>query len=99
MEQGYKEKSGKYFHPQYPPQNHLCINKKSYCFNENIGQYIHKKYGQCGTSEMTKRMFEDVGISREITKDILLFTKEFYYLLMTLIIPNKLEKTCMMSAT
>ncbi len=71
LEQGYKEKSGKYFHPQYPPQNHLCINKKSYCFNENIGQYIHKKYGQCGTSEMTKRMFEDVGISREITKDII----------------------------
>lgn len=73
LEQGYKEKSGKYFHPEYPPQNHLCINKESYCFDENIGQYIHKKYGKCGSSEMTKRMFDSIGINRnnKIVKDSL----------------------------
>lgn len=64
LEQGFKLRNGKYIHPQYPPQDHNCKNKEEYCFVESIGQYIHKFYGQCGSTEMTKRMFGSIGIGK-----------------------------------
>lgn len=70
-EQGYKEKDGKFFHPNHPNLNYLCPNKIEYCFDENTGQWVHKKYGKCGSSEMTRRMFEHIGINRNTIKDIL----------------------------
>lgn len=57
LEQGYIYKYGKYSHPLYPPQDYHCKNKEEYCFDEMTAQYIHKSYGKCGSTEMTKRMF------------------------------------------
>lgn len=71
MEQGYEEKNGKFSHPNYPDINCLCLNKVDYCFDENTGLWMHKKYGKCGSSEMTRRMFEHIGINRNTIKDIL----------------------------
>ena len=70
-EQGYKEKDGKFSHPNYPNLNYLCPNKIEYCFDENTGQWVHKKYSKCRSSEMTRRMFEHIGINRNTINDIL----------------------------
>ncbi|MCH7311367.1 hypothetical protein [Acinetobacter sp. ANC 4805] len=73
LERGYQYQKGKYNHPLYPPQNYQCINKEEYCFDENTSQYIHKLHSKCGSTEMTKRMFESIGISRSnnLIKDAL----------------------------
>ena len=64
LEQGYKYKDGKYSHPLYPPQDYHCKNKEEYCFDEMTAQYIHKLYGKCGSTEMTKRMFISAKFKR-----------------------------------
>lgn len=63
-----------YSHPQYPDlfsqpadyQHYKKIPRKN---EEPI--YRHKIFGKCGSTEMTKRMFEDIGINRNEIKDIL----------------------------
>lgn len=64
LEQGYIYKDGKYSHPLYPPQDYHCKNKEEYCFDEMTAQYIHKLYGKCGSTEMTKRMFISAKFKR-----------------------------------
>lgn len=64
LEQGYKERGGKFSHPNYPDLNYLCPNKIEYCFDPNTGLWKHKIYGKCGSAEMTRRMFETAGIKR-----------------------------------
>jgi len=70
-DQGYKEKGGSFSHPTYPNLNHLCPDKTEYCFDENTGLWIHKKYRKCGYSEMTRRMFEFIRIRRAEISTIL----------------------------
>ena len=65
LEQGYKYKDGKYSHPLYPPQDYHFKNKEEYCFDEMTAQYIHKLYGKCGSTEMTKRMFISAKFKRD----------------------------------
>lgn len=65
LEQGYKYKDGKYSHPLYPPQDYHCKNKEEYCFDEMTAQYIHKLYGKCGSTEMTKKMFISAKFKRD----------------------------------
>lgn len=60
---GFKYKNTHYKHPNYPPLNKQPQDSKNYNIN-NKNQYIHKFYGECGSTEMTKRMFEANGIHR-----------------------------------
>ena len=71
IEQGYKYKDSNYSHPLYPPQDYHCENKEEYCFREDLGLWIHKKFGRCRSAEMTKRMFEHAKISRDRIATIL----------------------------
>src|SRR5690606_17084642 len=63
-----------YSHPQYPdlfsqPTDHQHYKKIPRKNEEPI--YRHKIFGKCGSTEMTKRMFEDIAINRNEIKDIL----------------------------
>ena len=73
VQQGYKKdkNSDNFIHPNYPALNYLCTNKEEYCFKEKLGLWVHKKYGRCGSAEMTRRMFEYTGINRDQINHIL----------------------------
>lgn len=71
---GFKKRDGiTFFHPSYPDlkqeprdiENYKEITKKAKKL------FRHKKYGECGSNEMIKRTFEDIGISRTITNTII----------------------------
>lgn len=70
---GFNKRNGtKFSHPSYPDlekepgdiENYKEITEKKKKL------YRHIKYGECGSNEMIKRAFEDIGISRTITDAI-----------------------------
>lgn len=70
---GYLKTNTQFKHPQYPDlktQPHDIENYEP-LKDEGNSFYRHKKFGKCGSTEMIKRTFEDVGIPRTKTKSII----------------------------
>ena len=70
---GYLKTNTQFKHPQYPDlktQPHDIENYEP-VKDEGNSFYRHKKFGKCGSTEMIKRTFEDVGIPRTKTKSII----------------------------
>lgn len=63
---GFKQKDSKYFHPEYPKLFTPPLDLDNYVLKEGEkNHYSHKVYGECGSTEMTKRMFEACSFKRE----------------------------------
>ena len=70
---GYLKTNTQFKHPQYPDlktQPHDIENYEP-LKDEGNSFYRHKKFGKCGSTEMIKRTFEDVGIPHTKTKSII----------------------------
>ncbi|AWL30150.1 hypothetical protein DJ533_17070 [Acinetobacter defluvii] len=55
------------FHPSFPDLENEPQHLEEYetINHKTRKRYRHKKYGKCGTAEMTKRMFQEIGLSKE----------------------------------
>lgn len=70
LTKGFQQKRGesKYHHPDYPPLNDPPLDIENYFPPKSKQkQFIHKKFGKCGSKEMMLRMFEDIGFDRNNT--------------------------------
>jgi len=66
LDKGYKYSRGYFSHKDYPALDVAPKDLENYFPpTRKTKQYIHKKFGQVGSAEMTRRMFEDIGISRD----------------------------------
>lgn len=70
---GFEKRGTNFSHPLYPDSEKEPTNIEDYelITKKKKKLYRHKKYGECGSNEMIKLTFEDIGISREITKNII----------------------------
>lgn len=70
----FKKHNTQFSHPSFPDLENKPEDIADYeviTQKTKKNRYRHKKYGKCGSNEMIKRTFEDVGISRNITNDII----------------------------
>lgn len=70
-----QKKNNKYFHPAYPDLKKeqiesSCIEEYQICDTKK-NLYRHKKFGECGSTEMIKRTFKEVGIADKTIKTII----------------------------